>query len=78
MDEKKTNEFNEIYDFVESYIPGWERLQTDGQYKIKTNKDKIPFPFIEKILKKFNLRITEISFSDYYGIVFGIEKLESN
>jgi hypothetical protein len=32
---------------------------------------------MEQILKKFNLRITDISFTDYYGIVFGIEKLEA-
>jgi|TARA_B110000196_G_C20569860_1_gene397033 hypothetical protein len=32
---------------------------------------------MEQILQKFNLRIVEISYSDYYGIVFEIEKLET-
>ena len=32
---------------------------------------------MEQILQKFNLRIAEISYSDYYGIVFEIENLET-
>ncbi len=32
---------------------------------------------MEQILQKFNLRITDVSFTDYYGIIFGIEKLET-
>ena len=46
--------------------------------KGKTNQDKLEFSQIEQILKKCNLKITDISYSDYYGLVFGIEKLETN
>jgi hypothetical protein len=68
-------EYDEIFNFIENSFPDWERLETEGQTKIKTNQEKLPFTSIEKILKKFNLRITDISMSTYYGIVFGIEKL---
>jgi len=57
--------------------PDWERLVTDGHIKIKTNQDKVQFSQMEEISQKFNLKITEISYSDYYGIVFEIEKLET-
>jgi len=30
---------------------------------------------MEQILQKFNLKITDVSYTDYYGIIFGIEKL---
>ena len=32
---------------------------------------------MEKVLQKFNLRITHVTYTDYYGIVFGIEKREN-
>ena len=75
MDEKIKKEYDEIFNFIENSFPDWERLEIDGQFKIKTNQEKVIFTSIEKILKKFNLRITDISMSTYYGVVFGIEKL---
>ncbi len=77
LDEKKIKEYYEIFNYVENNFPDWERLQINDKFKIKTNQEEVKFSTIEEILKKFNLRITDISFSDYYGITFGIEKLET-
>ena len=77
MNEKKLKEYDKVFDFIEYNHPDWERLLTDGHIKIKTNQNKVQFVFIEQILQKFDLKITDISFTDYYGIVFGIEKLET-
>lgn len=77
LDEKKIKEYYEIFNYVENNFLDWERLQIDDKFKIKTNQEEVKFSTIEEILKKFNLRITDISFSDYYGITFGIEKLET-
>ncbi len=77
MNEKKLEEYDDIFDFIESNFPDWERLLTDGNIKIKTNQPKVQFADMEKILQKFNLRITDVSYTDYYGIIFGIEKLET-
>ncbi len=77
MNEKKLEEYDEIFDFIEDNHLDWDRLLTDGHIKIKTNQKNVQFAFMEQILQKFNLRITDVSFTDYYGIVFGIEKLET-
>jgi len=77
LNEKIINEYDEIFEFIENNIPDWERLVIDDNFKIKTNQEKVSFNTIEIILKKFNLRITDISFSDYYGITFGIEKIKT-
>ena len=77
MNEKKLKEYDEIFDFIEENHYDWERLLLDDHIKIKTNQNKVQFVFIEQILQKFNLRITDVSFTDYYGIIFGIEKLET-
>ena len=77
MNEKKIKEYDEIFDFIENNNLDWERLVKDDNIKIKTNQEKVQFTTIEQILKKFNLRITDISWSNYYGITFGIEKLET-
>jgi len=77
LNEKKFEEYDEIFDFIVNNYTDWEKLLTDGNIKIKTHQDKLQFAQIEQILQKFNLRITDISYSDYYGIVFGIEKLET-
>ena len=74
---EKLEEYDEVFDFIEDKFPDWDRLIIDGHAKIKTTQDKVQFAFIEQVLQKFNLRITDISFTDYYGIVFGIEKLET-
>ena len=67
-------EFDEVFDFIEKNSQDWEKLLTDGNIKIKTNQHKVKFSFMEKVLEKFNLRITDVTYTDYYGIVFGIEK----
>jgi len=77
LNEKEFEEYDEIFDYITDIYPDWERLLTDGHIKIKTNQDKMQFSQIEHILQKLKLRITDISYSDYYGIVFGIEKLET-
>ena len=74
LDEKKLQEYDEVFDFIEKNNPDWEKLLMDGSIKIKTNQLELQFDFMEKILEKFNLRITDISYTDYYGIIFGIEK----
>ena len=71
----KFEEYDKIFDFIEKQHPDWEKLLIDGQVKIKTNQHKIQFDLVEQILQKFNLRITDVSFTDYYGIIFGIEEL---
>jgi len=77
LNEKNFEEYDEIFDFILNKHPDWERLVSDGQIKVKTNQDKVQFSQMEQISQKFNLKITEISYSDYYGIVFAIEKLET-
>jgi len=77
LNEKELEEYDEVFDFIEDKFPDWDRLVIDGHIKIKTTQDKVQFAFIEQVLQKFNLRITDISFTDYYGIVFEIEKLET-
>ena len=68
-------EYDKVFMFIEKQRPDWEKLLVDNSIKIKTNQHDIQFEFIEQLLQKFNLRITDVSFTDYYGIVFGIEKL---
>jgi len=75
MDLGRFEEYDDVFDFILSQRPEWEKLVTDNSIKIKTNQHKIRFDFIELILQKFNLRVTDISFTDYYGIIVGIEKL---
>ena len=76
MNEKNFEEYDEIFDFLERNHSEWERVVMDGQIKIKTNQKKLQFDSMEQILQKFNLRIIEVSYTEYYGIVFGIEKLK--
>ena len=76
MNEKNFEEYDEIFDFLESNHSEWERVVMDGHLKIKTNQKKVQFDSMEQILQKFNLRITDVSYTEYYGIIFGIEKLK--
>ena len=76
LNENKIEWYDEIFDFLKDEHPDWEKLLVDWQTKIKTNQHTIEFALIEKFLQKFNLRITNISYTDYYGIILGIEKLE--
>ena len=74
MNEKEIEWYDEVFDFIKDEHPDWEKLLSDGQIKIKTNQQIVQFALMEQIVQKFNLKITNISFTDYYGIVFGIEK----
>ena len=78
MIEKKLEDYDKIFDFIQRKFPDWERLLQNGSIKIKTNQPTVQFADMEQILQKFNLRITSVSYTDYYGIIFGIEKLETN
>jgi len=74
LNEKEIEWYDEVFDFIKDEHPDWEKLLSDGQIKIKTNQQIVQFALMEQIVQKFNLKITNISFTDYYGIVFGIEK----
>jgi len=76
MDAEKNNlkNYNDIFNFINEYKPDWERLTDNNKVKIKTNEHTVKFEFLEQLKKKYNFRITEVSFSDYYGIVFSIER----
>ena len=75
MNEKEIEWYDEVFDFIKDKHPDWERLLTEGQIKIKTNQHTVQFALMEEIVKKFNLRITTVSYTDFYGIIFGIEKI---
>ncbi len=75
MSEKEIEWYDEVFDFIKDKHPDWERLLTEGQIKIKTNQHTVQFALMEEIVKKFNLRITTVSYTDFYGIIFGIEKI---
>ncbi len=75
LNENKIEWYDEIFDFLKDKHPDWEKLLADEQVKIKTHQHTIEFALIEQVLQKFNLRITNISYTDYYGIIIGIEKI---
>ena len=75
MNEKEIEWYDEVFDFIKDKHPDWERLLTEGQIKIKTNQHTVQFALMEEIVKKFNLRITTVSYTDFYGIIFAIEKI---
>ena len=66
--------YDDMFNFINQHKPDWEKLIDGDKIKIKTNEHTVKFEFLEQLKKKYNFRITEISFSDYYGIVFSIEK----
>ena len=70
LDEKK---YDEIFDYIDNNIPDWEKVVTEGNVKIKTNQHTVKFEYMEQLLEKFNLRITDVSYTDYYGIIFGFK-----
>ena len=76
MNTEKNNliNYNDIFNFINEYKPDWEKLIDNNKVKIKTNEHTVKFEFLEQLKKKYNFRITEVSFSDYYGIVFSIER----
>ena len=63
-----------MFNFINEHKPDWEKLTDANKIKIKTNEHTVKFEFLEQLKKKFNFKITEVSFSDYYGIVFSIER----
>ncbi len=73
MSEKETEEYDKVFEFIENSISDWEKVITEGNVKIKTNQHTIQFEYMEQILQKFNVKITDVSYTDYYGIVFGIK-----
>ena len=75
LNEKEIEKYDEIFNFLKNEHPDWEKLLSDDQIKIKTNQHTVKFALIEQILQKFNLKITNVSYTDYYGIIFGIEKI---
>ena len=76
MIEDEVKKYDKVFEFIETNFPNWEKLVLEEEIKIKTNQHEVCFNQIEEILKKFNLRITNIAFTDYYGIVFGIKILK--
>jgi len=75
LHEKEIEWYDEVFDFIKDKHPDWERLLSEGQIKIKTNQHTVQFALMEEIVKKFNLRITTVSYTDFYGIIFAIEKI---
>ncbi len=75
LSEKEIEWYDEVFDFIRDEHPDWEKLLSDGQIKIKTNQHTVQFALIEQIAQKFNLRITNVSYTDFYGIIFAIEKI---
>ena len=75
MNEKEIEWYDEVFDFIKDKHPDWERLLSEGQIKIQTNQHTVQFALMEEIVNKFNLRITTVSYTDFYGIIFAIEKI---
>ena len=76
MNDYDIKKYDDVFDYLDQTMSNWEKIITDDQVKIKTNQVSVHFTFIEKILRKFNMNITDISYTDYYGIIIGIKKLE--
>ena len=76
MNDYDIKKYDDIFDYLDQTMSNWEKIITDDQIKIKTNQVSVHFTFLEKILRKFNMNITDISYTDYYGIIIGIKKLE--
>lgn len=73
MNEKEIEKYDKVFEFIENNIPDWEKVITEGSIKIKTNQHKVQFEYMEQVLEKFNIKITDVSYTDYYGIIFGIQ-----
>ena len=76
MNDNEIKKYDDVFVYLDQTMSNWEKVITDDQVKIKTNQVSVHFTFIEKILQKFNMIITDISYNDYYGIIIGIKKLE--
>ncbi len=73
LNEAEIKKYDEMFDFIEKNRPDWEKVATEGNIKIKTNQHMVKFEHMEQVLEKFNVKITDVSYTDYYGIVFGIK-----
>ena len=76
LDDNEIKKYDDVFVYLDQTMSNWEKVITDDQVKIKTNQVSVHFTFVEKILQKFNMIITDISYNDYYGIIIGIKKLE--
>ncbi len=76
MNDNEIKKYDDVFVYLDQTMSNWEKVITDDQVKIKTNQVSVHFTFVEKILQKFNMIITDISYNDYYGIIIGIKKLE--
>ena len=76
MNDYDIKKYDDVFDYLDKTMSDWEKIITDDQIKIKTNQVSVHFTFVEKLLQKFNLSITDISYEDYYGLIIGIKKLE--
>ena len=76
MNDTEIKKYDDVFEYLDQTMSNWEKIITDDQVKIKTNQVSVHFTFLEKILRKFNMNITDISYTDYYGIIIGIKKLE--
>ena len=76
MNDNEIKKYDDVFVYLDQTMSNWEKVITDDQVKIKTNQVSVHFNFVEKILRKFNMNITDISYTDYYGIIIGIKKLE--
>ncbi len=76
MNDNEIKKYDAVFDYLDQTMSDWEKIITDDQIKIKTNQVSVHFTFLEKILQKFNLNITDISYEDYYGLIIGIKKLD--
>ena len=76
MNDTEIKKYDDVFVYLDQTMSNWEKVITDDQVKIKTNQVSVHFTFVEKILQKFNMIITDISYNDYYGIIIGIKKLE--
>lgn len=66
--------YDDVFNFINIGKPEWENSIDNDKIKIKTNEHIIKFEFLEQLTKKYDLRITEITYSDYHGIVLLLEK----
>jgi|TARA_B100000745_G_C19825492_1_gene272856 hypothetical protein len=76
LNDNEIKKYDDVFVYLDQTMSNWEKVITDDQVKIKTNQVSVHFTFVEKILQKFNMIITDISYNDYYGIIIGIKKLE--
>lgn len=66
--------YDDVFDFINTGKPEWENSLDNDKIKIKTNEHIVKFKFLEQLTKKYNLRITEVTYSDYHGIILLLEK----